>query len=287
VADVKESTEKARSLVTKPFEEAESSAGGSEGERSTVARTLMVAGAAAVAGGLAGAAQDWLSRRETSEAEGDEPEARADGAEDEPKEDEEPLDSADEEDDEPSGSAPQPEDEDEPRGEEPQDAAEPQDDDEDEPRAEEPEDEEEPKAADPQDEEEDELRAEEPQDDDQEADEKPEGGDEDGPRDEHGDDEARDGHGDGGAGAPLGRVGKLVRGAAQQLEQLVGAEAEGVSAMRRADDGWVMTLEVVEVRRVPNSTDVLASYEVRVDDDGEIVDFERGRRYRRGQVDED
>src|SRR5206468_2020008 len=159
VADVKESTEQARSLVTKPFEEAESSAGDSDGERSAVTRTLMVAGAAALAGGLAGAAQDWLSRREASEAEGDEPEARA--------------------------------------------------------------------------EEEDEPRAEEPQDDEQDAADEPEGGDEDGPRDEHGNDEGRHEHGDGGggAGAPLGRVGKLVRGAAGQLEQLVGAEAEGVSAM--------------------------------------------------------
>lgn len=68
------------------------------------------------------------------------------------------------------------------------------------------------------------------------------------------------------------------------LARLVGSPAEGVTGVRRSDDGWVMTVEVCEVERVPATTDVLASYEVEVDGDGEIVGFERRRRYHRAQV---
>jgi hypothetical protein len=68
--------------------------------------------------------------------------------------------------------------------------------------------------------------------------------------------------------------------------ELLGAEPETVSAIRRNGDGWAVTFEVVEIRRIPESTDVLASYAVTLDDDGNLLDLERSRRYRRAQVDE-
>jgi hypothetical protein len=45
-----------------------------------------------------------------------------------------------------------------------------------------------------------------------------------------------------------------------------------------------VTLEVVELRRIPESTDVLASYEVELDGDGNFLSFERGGRYSRSQA---
>jgi hypothetical protein len=45
-----------------------------------------------------------------------------------------------------------------------------------------------------------------------------------------------------------------------------------------------VTLEVVELRRIPESTDVLASYEVELDGDGRYLGFSRGRRYSRSQA---
>jgi len=38
------------------------------------------------------------------------------------------------------------------------------------------------------------------------------------------------------------------------------------------------------VERVPETSDVLASYEVEIDNDGEIVEFRRLRRYMRTQT---
>ena len=72
----------------------------------------------------------------------------------------------------------------------------------------------------------------------------------------------------------------------QELEALVGCPAEGVTAMRRDDDGWVVTADILELERVPETTDVLASYEVTVDQDGEITGYRRVSRYLRSQVDD-
>jgi hypothetical protein len=70
--------------------------------------------------------------------------------------------------------------------------------------------------------------------------------------------------------------------AADQLLELTGKSAEGVTGLKRSDDGWTVQVEVVEVRRIPDTTDVLALYEVEVDEDGELESYRRLRRYTRG-----
>lgn len=69
------------------------------------------------------------------------------------------------------------------------------------------------------------------------------------------------------------------------LEELSGAEVESVSALDRTRNGWRVRLEAVELRRIPESTDVLATYEVELDEDGDLVRYERLRRYGRAQSD--
>jgi hypothetical protein len=77
----------------------------------------------------------------------------------------------------------------------------------------------------------------------------------------------------------------VVRRAREQLRDLQGSEPESVSSLERTGEGWRVTLEVVEVRRVPDSTDVLASYEIELDDDGGLLGYRRARRYYRAQSD--
>ena len=64
-----------------------------------------------------------------------------------------------------------------------------------------------------------------------------------------------------------------------------GSDAESVSSVARTATGWAVALEVVELRRIPESTDVLATYEVEFDDDGKLIKLERSRRYYRSQAD--
>lgn len=74
----------------------------------------------------------------------------------------------------------------------------------------------------------------------------------------------------------------IAASAARQLLELTGKQAEGVTGLERFEEGWIVQVEVVEVRRIPDTTDVLALYEVEVDPDGEMVGYRRVRRYTRG-----
>lgn len=72
-----------------------------------------------------------------------------------------------------------------------------------------------------------------------------------------------------------------------ELRSLTGKEAEGVIGLERTDEGWTVTVEALELRRVPNTTDVLATYAVDLDRSGDMVGYRRVRRYVRGAPDEE
>jgi hypothetical protein len=81
--------------------------------------------------------------------------------------------------------------------------------------------------------------------------------------------------------------GAVAERAARQLLELTGREAEGVTGLQRTDDGWRVKVEVVELRRVPETTDLLALYEVDVDPRGDLQGYRRLERYSRGAARED
>lgn len=76
---------------------------------------------------------------------------------------------------------------------------------------------------------------------------------------------------------------KVARAAAAQLTELTGRRPEVVVGVERNDDGWQVELEVVESRRIPDSTDILATYRVQVDENGEMLGYYRAQRYVRGK----
>jgi hypothetical protein len=78
---------------------------------------------------------------------------------------------------------------------------------------------------------------------------------------------------------------EVVRRAMSQFAALVGREPEGVSGVRRTEDGWSALVDVVELDRIPPSTSVLATYRVDLDENGDLVSYERLRRYHRGATD--
>jgi hypothetical protein len=68
------------------------------------------------------------------------------------------------------------------------------------------------------------------------------------------------------------------------VAEMTGLDAESVSAIERTRDGtWRVTVEVLEVERVPDTDDVLGSYEAEVDDDGELLGYSRVSRYPRSR----
>src|SRR5690349_1481897 len=88
---------------------------------------------------------------------------------------------------------------------------------------------------------------------------------------------------------PGGRLTAATAGQAAlgQITELTGKKPEGVTGVERGEDGWVVGVEVVEDRRVPSSTDILAIYEIELDMDGELMSYRRVRRYSRGHGDDE
>lgn len=78
---------------------------------------------------------------------------------------------------------------------------------------------------------------------------------------------------------------ELLDQARKYAEQLTGHPVESFSSLERDDRGWRIGMEVVELSRVPSTTDVLGSYELVLSDKGEFVDFRRGHRYSRNSTD--
>ncbi|MEU9802997.1 gas vesicle protein [Streptomyces sp. NPDC051000] len=76
-----------------------------------------------------------------------------------------------------------------------------------------------------------------------------------------------------------------MRAAARQLAELLGRHPDSVSSLKPTEDGWEAHVEVVELERIPDTTSVMASYRVTLDGEGELISYERTRRYTRGMID--
>ena len=72
--------------------------------------------------------------------------------------------------------------------------------------------------------------------------------------------------------------------AKEALSELTGLTPETVSGMTKDEEGWHIFVDLIELKRIPESTDVLAIYEVVLDDEGQFIRYERIQRYQRGQL---
>jgi hypothetical protein len=104
------------------------------------------------------------------------------------------------------------------------------------------------------------------------------------PSDDHAD--SVDRQADGGAWARPGMSGmEAARRAVHRVHELTGLEPEGVTSLEPTDHGWRIGVEVAELERIPDTTDVLAIYQVELDERGRTVSYRRARRYYRGRPD--
>jgi hypothetical protein len=75
-----------------------------------------------------------------------------------------------------------------------------------------------------------------------------------------------------------------VRCARKHVTDVTGLECESIAGVEHEKDGWTITAVVVELRRIPSTTDILGTYEVRVADNGELLKCRRVERYNRNQA---
>ena len=86
---------------------------------------------------------------------------------------------------------------------------------------------------------------------------------------------------------PIGAM-RAARLARHYINEMTGKDPEEVTALLSTEDGgWRADVQVVETRRIPDSTDILAVYQAELDANGELLSYRRIRRYARCQVQEE
>ncbi|NKY46118.1 gas vesicle protein [Nocardia cerradoensis] len=73
--------------------------------------------------------------------------------------------------------------------------------------------------------------------------------------------------------------------AVECLAELTSNQLQGVTSVEPTDDGWLVEIEVLEDRRIPSSADIMATYQVEIDFDENLLAYRRTGRYHRGSTD--
>jgi hypothetical protein len=82
-------------------------------------------------------------------------------------------------------------------------------------------------------------------------------------------------------------VDEIIKKAQDEFARLSKLPVNTVIGLSKAEGGWVISLEAVERRAIPDTMDVLGLYEVRLDSDGNLLGFERKKLRKRGDTEED
>jgi len=76
---------------------------------------------------------------------------------------------------------------------------------------------------------------------------------------------------------------ELAERAKSQLAEVTGLKPVTVTGTFKDEQGWHIELDMLEMPRIPPATDLLGDYDVLVDEDGNMMKFERKRTRLRGE----
>src|SRR6478609_2246394 len=79
---------------------------------------------------------------------------------------------------------------------------------------------------------------------------------------------------------------ELGRAALMTVAELTGYKPEAVTGLEWDGEFWRVTVDALEIPRIPNTADVIGSYAVELDEEGALRGYKRMRRYQRGQAEE-
>jgi hypothetical protein len=96
--------------------------------------------------------------------------------------------------------------------------------------------------------------------------------------------EDKDGRSQDGKGSPSLSAKEMTQAAVEALRDLTDLDPEAAVGLQWDGESWLVTLDVLELRRVPDTTDLMATYVVQLDDDGRLLGYERTRRFQRSQA---
>jgi hypothetical protein len=76
---------------------------------------------------------------------------------------------------------------------------------------------------------------------------------------------------------------ELSQAALTTVQELTGYKPEAVTGLEWDGDLWQVRVDVLELARVPNSTDMIGEYLVSLDEEGTLRGYKRISRFQRGK----
>jgi hypothetical protein len=83
------------------------------------------------------------------------------------------------------------------------------------------------------------------------------------------------------------KTGEVADVAQKELAKLTKLEPSGIRGVSKDEEGWHVTVEMIEKKSIPDGMDLLALYEVTLDEEGNVLKFERGKLRKRGDTGEE
>jgi hypothetical protein len=77
---------------------------------------------------------------------------------------------------------------------------------------------------------------------------------------------------------------ELGKAAMRTVAELTGYDPEAVTALEWDGEFWQITVDALELSRIPNTTDIIGEYLVRLDEDGTLRGYRRERRFQRSEA---
>ena len=79
----------------------------------------------------------------------------------------------------------------------------------------------------------------------------------------------------------------IIKKAQEDFARLSKIPVDGVIGLSKTEEGWVVSLEGLERRAIPDTMDVLGLYEVRLDNEGNLLGFDRKKLRKHGETKEE
>ena len=79
---------------------------------------------------------------------------------------------------------------------------------------------------------------------------------------------------------------ELTEAGRETIAELTGLKPEAVTGLEWDGESWLVTVDMLELSRIPETTDVIATYVIQLDPSGGLLGYRRARRFVRGHVED-
>ena len=80
---------------------------------------------------------------------------------------------------------------------------------------------------------------------------------------------------------------EVIKKAQEEFVRIGKTPADGITGLSKTEEGWAILLEALERKAIPDTMDVLGLYELRLDNEGNLLGLDRKKLRKRGETKED